>query len=142
MHPCSDEQNWGCPFQKPCRALQTKADMYLASNGTLVAQHEPGIMLFRLQGFSFLAMHHRDQLCTYLFFNADTCEDCILSEWSVGMIHVWRTKHIWIKQKYFTSNDPHHGIYSYILHSSGKKYLNTQPGRRTPKSSIILWHIF
>ena len=27
--------------------------------------------------------------------------------------------------------------YSYILHSSGKKYLNTQPGRRTPKSSII-----
>ena len=47
--------------------------------------------------------------------------------------------------------------YSYILHSSGKKYLNTQPGRRTPKSSIIfstvadnyltffwhsIWHIF
>ena len=42
-----------------------------------------------------------------------------------------------VKTNYFTPNDPHHGIYSYILHSSGKKYLNTQPGRRTPKSSII-----
>ena len=42
-------------------------------------------------------------------------------------------------KNHFTSNDPHHGIYNYILHSSGKKYiyLNTQPGRRTPKSSII-----
>ena len=43
-------------------------------------------------------------------------------------------------KNYFTSNDPHHGIYSYIPHSSGKKYLNTQPGRRTPKSSIIFFH--
>ena len=43
-------------------------------------------------------------------------------------------------KNYFTSNDPHHGIYSYILHSSGKKYLNTQPGRRTPKKQHHFFH--
>ena len=58
-----------------------------------------------------------------------------ISVFSTGFM--FRSPIFWAKQNYFTSNDPHHGIYSYILHSSGKKYLNTQPGRRTPKSSII-----